>query len=144
MIHKIRKFSFTNILKLHQTCISNAFIVMDLKNIFTWNMVKRNLRCNLRFAKIDGARRKIRVLKLFLLWNIILTITSMFPNEHLSSKRKYPDAYFGLYNRLQVIDVFWRGGFSLWNSWRVTDPPFDTCMRSSTRFFYLPCYFLFH
>lgn len=74
---------------------------MDLKNIFTWNMVKRNLRCNLRFAKIDGAR----VLKLFLLWNIILTITSMFPNEHLSSKRKYPDAYFGLYNRLQVIDV---------------------------------------
>lgn len=25
---------------------------------------------------------------------------------------------------------------SFWNSWRVTDPLFDTCMRSSTRFFF--------
>ena len=46
------------------------------------------------------------------------------------------NVYFGSYSRLQVIDVSVTGWFLSWTScWRATDPPFDTCMWSSTRFF---------
>lgn len=59
MIRKVRKFivHFTDILKLHQTCISNAFIVMDLKDITRGIWLSAIFDAILDLSKFIGQKR---------------------------------------------------------------------------------------